>query len=52
MMKSSNLVGFVEGKGHDSSKERDGGSGSSISSHGTSVGRLNLCSFSCIWWFS
>ena len=48
MMKSSNLVGFVEGKEHDSSKGRDRGSGSSISSHVTVVGGMNLYSFSCI----
>ena len=36
-MKSSNLVGFMEGKEHDSGKELVGGCGSSNSSHGTAI---------------
>ena len=42
MVKSSNLVGHMEGKEHDSSKKRDGGCGSSISSRETTVEGINL----------
>ena len=35
----------MEGKDHDSSKEQDGGCGSSISSHGTAVGGIILHPF-------
>ena len=49
MMKSSNLVGLMEGKEHDSSKKRDGGYRSSISSRGTTVEGINLHHFHLIW---
>ena len=45
MMKSSNLVGLLEGKEFDSSKKQDGGCGSSTSSCGVAVEGISLHSF-------
>ena len=48
MMKSSDLVSYLEGKVHESSKERDGGCGSSLSSHGAAVEGMTLHPFHLI----